>query len=921
MVYKSSRAILICSPKIKRKKTTKKHKKSLIVCLNGQRKAVRAINFFEIWGKLGLDTGDFNQGLSSAQNDLQKITGAISNFIGYAGKIDSFLTEISDGVVKTTGEIIIESAKFAKSFDDAVMGVMSQVGSTVMGVFGEMATAATTFFTESIQEGMSFDAAMGQTSATLLKTREDFDAETVSIEGFTGTLRELAKLMGSTTKFTATQAGEALNYMALAGYSTQTSAEMLEKVLALAAAGAIDLATASDMVTDAQTALGIKMEDMTVFIDQMAKTASSSNTSVQQLGDALLSIGATGRTVKGGFTELNTVLGVLANNGIKASEGGNMLRRVLMGLQGNTDKIAELGVEVYDTSGKMRELPSIFMELDKALDKLSDKERDKAISDIFSQYSLAGANALLETTAEQWGNLTNKILDSKDAAKAMADIQLDTLPGQITILQSALSGLKIELFEKVAPLTKKFVISISDGLSEFTQLFSEGKFKRGFYNLADVFSNLLNDAVNAFFDNKDSINDFATGLLIFLKNAGKAAFEKAIIIVPQIVEMEKNLATTAIRFISDFFSDDTNVGKLQTAIQLVLNTIRSFFEENQDELYNIISTVFDLAVGFIDDIFLLKRESIYSILFEKFSEILDNLTENINAYLNSDEVQTAVDNVLSFIGTVATKLIESMPVILPAILDFVIGIATKALTGLSEFMEDEENLNTLRATINLLITKVEKFLDDNEENIYNIFSKAWDMAIGFVWRIFKLKRKTVASTLGRKIKEILSSAWGATGGIKDSLIKLGSNFLGGITSGLWASLPNLLADIGNIGEQIINKFEEFFDIGSPSKVMERRVGKFLAQGIGSGFEKEMTDVSREMTNVSKEAVKAIPTEFDINSISQLAKNTKKEISQFNNVFNIGSVNANSEQDAENFAKNVSKLLYNDIVRSKRGVYT
>lgn len=924
MVYKSSNAILTCSPKIKQKKTTKKRKKLLIVYLNGQRKAVRAINFFEVWGKLGLDTGDFNQGLSSAQNDLQKITGAISNFIGYAGKIDSFLTGISDGVAKTTGEIIIESAKFAKSFDDAVMGVMSQVGSTVTGVFGEMATAATTFFTESIQEGLSFDAAMGQTSATLLKNREDFDSETVSVDGFTGSLRDLAKEMGAKTKFTATQAGEALNYMALAGYDAQTSAEMLPKVLDLAAAGAIDLATASDIVTDAQTALGIEMQDMTVFIDQMAKTAASSNTKVLQLGDALLSIGATGRQVKGGFTELNTVLGVLANNGIKASEGGNMLRRLLTNLttaEGEAkEQLDKLGVSVYDAQDNLRDLPSIFLDLDNAMSRLTDKERTKAISDIFGQYSLAGANALLKTSAESWEELGEKIKDSEDAAKEMAEIQSETLLGQIQLLQSAANNIQIELFDKVAPLTKKFVMSISDGLSEFTQLFSEGKFKRGFYNLADVFSDLLNDAVNAFFDNQDSINDFATGLLIFFKNAGKAAFEKSIIIVPQIVEMVKNLVTTAIRYISDFFSDDTNVGKLQTTIQLVLNTIRSFFEENQDELYNIISTVFDLAVGFIDDVFLLQRETIYSIIYAKFIEILDDLTQNINTYLNSEETQTAVDNVLSFIGTVATKLIESMPVILPAILDFVIGIATKALTGLSEFMEDEENLNALRATINLLIKKVEKFFDDNEEKIYNIFSTVWDMSIGFVWQIFKLRRKTVAKTLGRKIKEILSSAWGATGGIKDSLINLGSNFLGGITSGLWASLPNLMTTIGSIGEKIVNKFEEIFDINSPSKVMERRVGKFLALGIGSGFEKEMTNVSKEMTNVSKEMVKAIPTEFDINAISQPVKNTKNGISQFNNVFNIGSVNANSEQDAENFAKNVSKLLYNDIVRSKRGVY-
>ena len=157
--------------------------------------------------------------------------------------------------------------------------------------------------------------------------------------------------MGSTTAFSATQAADALNYMALAGYDTETSIEMLPTVLDLAASGSMDLARASDMVTDTQSALGLSLEETSDLVDQMAKTASKSNTSVEQLGDAMLTIGATARNVAGGTTELSTVLGVLADNGIKGSEAGTHLRNILLKMNPDTDKAVaaweNLGISAY----------------------------------------------------------------------------------------------------------------------------------------------------------------------------------------------------------------------------------------------------------------------------------------------------------------------------------------------------------------------------------------------------------------------------------------------------------------------------------------------------------------------------------------------------------------------------------------------
>ena len=168
-------------------------------------------------------------------------------------------------------------------------------------------------------------------------------------------LSNLAKEMGASTAFSATECAEALNYLALAGYSTQEMADTLPTVLNLAAAGGIDLASASDMVTDAMSALGMETAEADTMVDQMAKTASTTNTSVAQLGEGILTIGATAKSIKGGTAELNTALGILANNGIKGAEGGTHLRNIILSLQNPSDqaaaKMQELGVSVYDSEG------------------------------------------------------------------------------------------------------------------------------------------------------------------------------------------------------------------------------------------------------------------------------------------------------------------------------------------------------------------------------------------------------------------------------------------------------------------------------------------------------------------------------------------------------------------------------------------
>jgi TP901 family phage tail tape measure protein len=302
---------------------------------------------------------------------------------------------------------------------------------------------------------------MSQVQATMGITKDAMSTVNGQSVNTMDTLSALAKKMGSETAFSASDCAEALNYLALAGYNTEQICDTLPTVLNLAAAGNIDLATASDMVTDAMSALGMGVDESEKMVDQMAKTASSTNTSVAQLGEGILTIGATAKSIKGGTAELNTALGILANNGIKGAEGGTHLRNVILSLQSPTDTAAacmeQLGLDVYDSEGNMRSLNDILGDLNKSMEGMTSADKNNIISTIFNKTDLSSVNALLANTGDTWDDLQQSIIDSGGAAQQMADTQLDNLSGQITILKSALEGLAISFGELLMPVIKQVV--------------------------------------------------------------------------------------------------------------------------------------------------------------------------------------------------------------------------------------------------------------------------------------------------------------------------------------------------------------------------------------------------------------------------------------------------------------------------------
>ena len=376
-------------------------------------------------------------------------------------------------------QIVPTTTGIKKNLEDELSGAGQSAGvkagnsissgiSSVAGTIAKAATAAlaaataavTKFASDSVETGKEFDSAMSQVAATMGTTVDQITE-----------LRDFAQEMGETTQFSAVQAAEALNYMALAGYDAETAMSMLPTVLDLAAAGGMDLASASDMVTDASSALGLTLNQTSRMVDEMAKTASKSNTSVSQLGEAILTIGGTADIMSGGTAQLATVLGLLADNGIKGSEAGTHLRNMILKLASPTNDGAAameaLGLEVFDAQGKMRDMQDIISDMNTAMADLTDEQKIKYISDMFNSRDIAAVNALLNTTTERWNELEDSI-ESSDTSISSFLSTFAEMGGDVDSVNSKLAdlGISAEVFQDAIEGAAKDSTVVVDYLTE-----------------------------------------------------------------------------------------------------------------------------------------------------------------------------------------------------------------------------------------------------------------------------------------------------------------------------------------------------------------------------------------------------------------------------------------------------------------------
>ena len=308
---------------------------------------------------------------------------------------------------------------------------------------------------DTIETYKNFEAAMSQVQA---------------ISGATGSeltrLTNKAKEMGATTKFTAQESAEAFNYMAMAGWKTEDMLNGIEGILSLAAASGEDLATTSDIVTDALTAFNMKASDAGRFSDVLAAAASNANTTVSGMGETFKYAGSMAGALGYSIEDVALMTGLMANTGIKATMAGTALNSIFTRLSTNTngaaDAMSDLGIEFFTSEGNARDLSDVMGELRKATAGMSAEQKSNLANTIAGTQAQKGLLAILNASEEDYNKLADAINNADGAAANMSATMMDNLQGSITLLQSAVDGVKISFGERLSP----YVRSLADWLTD-----------------------------------------------------------------------------------------------------------------------------------------------------------------------------------------------------------------------------------------------------------------------------------------------------------------------------------------------------------------------------------------------------------------------------------------------------------------------
>ncbi len=362
------------------------------------------------------------------------------------------LVRIKDEASKALGKITKDLDGFQRKVKDVSRNLMK--AGAVMG--------AASFFP--IKKAADFEQSMSKVAAIMFGTKAGSDEVKGSFEALTA----VARKMGETTKYTATESAEALTYLAMAGLDSEQSIKALPGVLALAAAGNLDLATAADLATNVLSGLALPVEDLGRVNDNLAFAASRSNTNVQELAEALKIAGPAATATGTEMESIVAILGGLANNGIKASSAGNQVKRMLVALTAPTPKataaLGQLGIATTDAEGKFRGLAPILNDLGKSLDGMTDKSQGLALmKDVFGLYAATAAAAAsragkdIEKLEAGMRKAADGTREADGAAKAMADTMLNNLKGSFTIFMSAVEGLILTIALPLMGVLKKIV--------------------------------------------------------------------------------------------------------------------------------------------------------------------------------------------------------------------------------------------------------------------------------------------------------------------------------------------------------------------------------------------------------------------------------------------------------------------------------
>nr|DAF04272.1 MAG TPA: minor tail protein [Caudoviricetes sp.] len=350
--------------------------------------------------------------------------------------------------------------------------------------------------------GSSFEAGMSQVAAISGATASELDQLTAK-----------AKELGASTKFTATQVSEAMNYMAMAGWNAEQMLSGIDGVMNLAAASGGDLAQTSDIVTDAITAFGLKAEDVGHFADVLAAASANANTNVAMMGETFSYCAPIAGALGFSIEDVSEAIGLMANSGVKSSMAGTALRTLFTKLSDDIkitgQNLGEVTIQTSNADGTMRELTDILTDMRGAFSQLTQSEKSSAAESIAGKYAMTGLLTLMNAGAGDVDKLRGAIENCDGATADMADTMQNNVSGAVTIMQSALEGLGIAVYDKFGEKLKDTLGDMTDIFSDITQRIENGDLDQVFERVANAVGNAADQLVDFA---ADSLPGFIEGL-------------------------------------------------------------------------------------------------------------------------------------------------------------------------------------------------------------------------------------------------------------------------------------------------------------------------------------------------------------------------------------------------------------------------
>lgn len=824
----------------------------------------------------------------------------------------------AEGITERLNELLGTSSYDAGksagvSLGSGLLSALSDIGGKIGDIMKSAVSEATAFVSDSVSVGADFDSQMSQIAATMGMTSDDIannvkltkDAVMGAGETF-DMLREKAKEMGADTNFSASQAAEGLNILAMSGYDAESSVEQIGDVLHLAAAGSMDMATSAKNLSGTMKGFGDASKSSAYYADLMAKGATLANTNVTQLGEALSGAAAQGSAYRQNAESMTVALLRLAEQGETGSNAATMLSAAMKNLYTPTDQAKQaldaLGVAAFDGAGNYRDVNTVVNELNASLKNYSNEQQAAYINTIFGIQGQEAYNKMVVTSTDKQKEWAAALADSSGEAAKQYDTMTDNLQGDLDKLNSAMEGFKIEIADQVMPTVREFVQLGTDGLGKITSAFTDGGIAGAAAALGEVFDELLAKAsgilpdvmkvavnlvkgfITAFSNALPAVLDAVTGAVPLvsqaLKEIGAALVKNAPVLLNALGELVSELISAGLDMLPEFISGAVSIlseiaNALSEYIPVILQTIVDALPEVGTALTEALPVLIE-AVG-----------QLIGSLIDALPDLLTGLAEALPEILQGvlDALPVLIDTVNELLVKLGEILPEILPVILPAVTECVVKLIESTADMLTNNIMPllDTVIEVAKTLVECVIDNIDLFADCVWEVIKAVGKAIYDNAPELEEKLFALIEKlidylpelyddlieaggdlimkladgfnspefrTAMLEWGDSVLETFETIWTDIkdfwGGLWDSFTDIGGDIIGGIWEGIMEEWHELEGNITEWGDSVLETFCDIFDINSPSKVMEKLIGKNLALGIETGFTGEMDDVTKQM---------------------------------------------------------------------------